>query len=210
MLGYNLVCFVAFLVLLYWLARSVWNDRWAALFTLGVALLHPLTFAYTLYLKDADMLCLVTGVLAVVYGYFVAPPERMSVRRAIVLGTLLGWLFLDRPNVGGGFVLYFGLVVVRRVWRGRADLGAVLRTVATRELLVFVVAAAWCAPFAIHSMAEWGSPFFTANAAYQTPLGTRFAMDTDTWYKYSEPGHLVTLGSPHDGSWLERSSAATL
>lgn len=196
-IGYNLICFVGFYTLLYWLARRMWRDRWAALATLGLALLHPLAYVYPLFMKDADMLALTAGVIAVAYRYYSRPPEQMTWMLGLLWGTLLAWLFLDRPNVGGAFTLYFGLIVARRIWvvRKELGLGRALRAIAGREAMVFVAFAVWCAPFVIHSLSEWGSPFFTANAMYQMPLGTRFAMDTDTWYKYSEPGQLPTFGT---------------
>jgi len=195
-LGYNLICFVALMVMIYWLTRSVWNDRWAGLFALLVALSHPLTYVY-LFLKDGDMMLLTTGLLAVFFGWFRRPSEAMSWKRAVVAGTLLAWLLLDRPNIGGGFILYFGFVVARRLWRvSRADgLWAAARSFIRSEGIAFAVMALWCLPFVIHSMSEWGSPFFSANAMYQEPLGTRFAMDTDTWWKYSEPGHVLSFGT---------------
>ncbi|HEY2735982.1 MAG TPA: hypothetical protein VGI70_18420, partial [Polyangiales bacterium] len=69
----------------------------------------------------------------------------------------------------------------------------VIRRFAPRELLALGIAFVWCVPFMIQSLREWGSPLFSANGMYQVPLGTRFAMGTDTWYKYTEPGHLPTL-----------------
>jgi hypothetical protein len=194
-LGYNLLTFVGFLVLLYWLTRVIWNDKWPAVFALGIALLHPTTYLY-LYLKDADMMLLTTGVLLCFYRYF-QRPERMTHVRAIVMGTALAWLMLDRPNIGGGFILCFGALVLLRVLKLRREkrlLGA-LREVTFNEGTVFVAIVVWCLPFVIYSLSEWGTPFFSANALYQTPLGTRFAMNTDTWWKYSEPGHPVTLGT---------------
>ncbi len=202
-LGYNLICFVALMVMIYWLTRSVWNDRWAALFALLIALAHPLTYVY-LYLKDGDMMLLTTGLLAVFFGWF-RQGAVMSWKRALVAGTLLGWLLLDRPNIGGGFILYFSFTVARRLWRlwRTEGLRAAARSFVRSEGIAFAVMVLWCLPFVIHSMSEWGSPFFSANAMYQEPLGTRFAMDTDTWWKYSEPGHPLSLGvlidkAPHE------------
>jgi len=193
-LAYNLICFVGFMVLLYWLVRSVWGDRWSALFAICIALLHPLTYIY-LYLKDADMMLLTTAVMAVLWLDFSRPQQRISWKLAAATGTLLGWLYLARPNIGAGFVLFFALRVLARVWRGRRTLGATLKDVLRHEGIVAGLFVAWCLPYVIHSMSEWGSPFFSANAIYQLPLGTRYAMDTDTWWKYSEPGHVVTVGS---------------
>ncbi len=198
-LAYNLICFVGFMVLLYWLVRSVWNDRWSALFAVCIALLHPLTYIY-LYLKDADMMLLTTGVMAVFWLDFSQPDKRMSWKLAAVTGTLLAWLYLARPNIGAGFILFFALRVLGRLWRGRRDLGATFADVLKHEGIVTGAFVAWCLPYVIHSMSEWGSPFFSANAIYQLPLGTKYAMDTDTWWKYSEPGHLVTLGTLIDNA----------
>ena len=192
---YNLLTFVGFLVLLYWLTRVVWDDKWPAVFALGLALLHPTTYLY-LYLKDADMMLLTTGVMLFLYRYF-QRSERMPYLRSIAMGTVMAWLLLDRPNIGGGFILCFGIIALGRILRLRRDAGLVgaVREVALNEGIVFAAIAAWCLPFIIHSLSEWGTPFFSANALYQTPLGTRFAMNTDTWWKYSEPGHPVTLGT---------------
>ena len=195
-LGYNLICFIVLMVLVYWLARAVWNDKWAGLFALLVASAHPLTYVY-LYLKDGDMLVLTTGLLAAFYGHFRKGDAAMSWRRALVVGTLLAWLILARPNIGGGFLVYFAATIVRRlfrVWRAEGA-GAALRSFARHEGVAAAAVVAWSLPFIIHSLSEWGTPFFSANAMYQEPLGTRFAMDTDTWWKYSEPGHMPTLGS---------------
>ncbi|MCE9576989.1 MAG: hypothetical protein K8W52_27835 [Deltaproteobacteria bacterium] len=200
-LGYNLICFIGFLVMLYWLSRTVWNDRWSATFTLTIALLHPLTYVY-LYLKDGDMMLLTTGVLAGLWRYFERPPDELSWKRALGLGTLMGWLYLARPNIGSPFILYFGVIILRRLWttwRARG-LGAAIKSVARREGIVVAAIAAWCLPFVIHSLSEWGQPFFSANAIYQQPLGTRFSMGTDTWWKYSDPNQAMTLRTLIDGA----------
>jgi hypothetical protein len=212
---YNLICFVGFLVILYQLTRTIWGQRWSGLFAVGLALLHPYTYVY-LYLKDADMLLLTTALLALLYRYFSAPPETASRPLAIGLGTLLAWTFLNRPNLGAPFVLLFGFVALRRWWRRKQDVGGsnAFREYALREGLVFLVAATWLMPFVIHSMTEWGSPLFSANNMYQLPLGTRFGMGTDTWWKYTEPGKPITLAtiaygdsaqliSKFTSSWIE-------
>jgi hypothetical protein len=200
-LGYNLICFVGFFVLLYWLVRTVWNDRWAAVFAVTLALLHPLTYVY-LYLKDADMLLLTTGVLACFWRYFERPASELSWKRALGLGTLLGWLYLARPNIGSAFILYLGLVMLRRLWIERRERGLVraIGAVARREGVVVAALLLWCLPFVIHSLSEWGQPFFSANAIYQRPLGTRFSMGTDTWWKYSDPSFGITLQTLIDGA----------
>jgi hypothetical protein len=192
---YNLLCWIGFLVVLYRLASTVWGDRYSALCTLGLALLHPYTYMY-LYWKDADMLLLAAGCLAVMYRYFRQPPEETSWKQMVLLGTLLAWSFLSRPNVGGSFMIFFAAVALRRAWRhSRAtDLKTAVRALARRELIAGAAAIAWCLPFMIHAYSTWGSPLFSANGIYQLPLGTRFGMGTDTWWKYTEPHHAITLG----------------
>ena len=192
---YNLICFVAFLVLLYRLTREVWGERYAAVFAVGLALLHPYTYVY-LYWKDSDMLALTAACLIAMYRYFRLPPGGLGWRGALWLGTLFGWSFLARPNLGGSFIIFFALVALHRLWtsRGSPGLGPTLRDLLKREGLVALAVIAWVLPFAIHSMSEWGSPLFSANGIYQLPLGTRFGMGTDTWWKYTEPGHPITLG----------------
>jgi hypothetical protein len=199
---YNLACFSGFLVLLYHCGRSLWGDRYAGLLAVAAALLHPYTFMF-LYWKDGDMLLLTTASMALLYRYFRTPAGEMTRRLAIGLGTLLAWLFLSRPNLGAPFVLVFGLVALSRIWRAVREVGsrAALRSHAARELLVLVAALAWVLPFVVHSLREWGQPLFSANNLYQLPLGTRFGMGTDTWWKYTEPGHTPTLGMLiHDGT----------
>lgn len=193
---YNLICFVGFLVILYQLTRTIWGQRWSALFAVALALLHPYTYVY-LYLKDADMLLLTVALMALLYRYFSTPRESMSKPLAFGLGTLLAWTFLSRPNLGAPFVLLFGIVAVRRWWQYKQSVGtsSALREYALREGLAFIVAAAWLVPFVVHSMSEWGSPLFSANNMYQLPLGTRFGMGTDTWWKYTEPGQSITLAT---------------
>lgn len=192
---YNILCFVGFLVVLYRLTQVVWHERWSALLAVGLALLHPYTFVY-LYLKDADMLLLVAVALLLLYRYL-ARPEATSKPLALGIGTILAWLFLSRPNLGAPFIVYYAVVAVRRWWLvGRdAGWGQALRDLMPREGLALIVGGLWCLPFVIHSFREWGSPLFSANNLYQLPLGTRFAMGTDTWWKYTEPGHPITLAT---------------
>jgi hypothetical protein len=193
---YNLICFVAFLALLYYLARTVFDDRYAGMLAVTLALLHPYTFMF-LYWKDGDMLLLTTAAMALLYRYFQLPAGTMSSKLAIGLGTVLAFLFLSRPNLGAPFILFFGIVALRRWLGARKHLGtkASLKQYLPRECLVLIAALVWCIPFVIQSMAEWGQPLFSANNLYQLPLGTRYGMGTDTWWKYTEPGHMVTLGS---------------
>jgi hypothetical protein len=201
-LVYALLCFIGFLILLYHCGRSLWDDRYAGLLAVALALLHPYTFMF-LYWKDADMLLLTTACMAMLYRYFRLPAGEMTRRFAVGLGTLLAWLFLSRPNLGAPFVLAFGLVTLSRIWRAAREAGAAaaIRRHLGRELLVLFAALVWVLPFAVHSLRVWGSPLFSANNLYQLPLGTRFSMGTDTWWKYTEPGHTPTLGVlMHDGT----------
>src|SRR5262249_55670590 len=96
-LVYNLACFVAFLVVLYRCASSLWNDRYAGLFAVAVAMLHPYTFMF-LYWKDSDMLLLTTAAIALLYRYVRLSAGEMTWRFAVALGTVFAWLFLSRPN----------------------------------------------------------------------------------------------------------------
>ncbi|TMQ10537.1 MAG: hypothetical protein E6J91_26080, partial [Deltaproteobacteria bacterium] len=195
-LVYALLCFVGFLILLYFCGRTLWDDRYAALLAVALALLHPYTFMF-LYWKDADMLLLTTACMALLYRYFRLAPGELGWRLALALGTLLAWLFLSRPNLGAPFVLVFGLVALSRIWRAARDAGVVgaLRRHIGRELLVMGTSLAWVLPFVVPSLRAWGRPLFSANSLYQLPLGTRFSMGTDTWWKYTEPGHTPTIGS---------------
>lgn len=195
-LVYNLLCFVAFLVILFRLTQAVFGQRWSAMFAVTLALLHPYTYVY-LYLKDADMLLLTVGVMALLFRYFRAPLKTMSIPLALGIGTLLAWTFLNRPNLGAPFALLFGIIAIRRFWLHRKDVGThqALRDYALREGLALGVAALWLVPFVIHSMSEWGAPLFSANNMYQLPLGTRYGMGTDTWWKYTEPGKTITLST---------------
>ena len=193
-LVYNLLCFTGFCVALFWLTRRVWGESWSAMLAVSVALLHPYTYIF-LYLKDADMLLLVTLLLGWLHRYFEAP-EKLSKKAAVVLGTLLAWTFLARPNLGAPIILFFVVMALRLWWR-RGKLigkGAALREHLLREGVAGLAIFLWILPFMIHSMSQWGSPLFSANNLYQLPLGTRFGMGTDTWWKYTEPGHPITLG----------------
>jgi len=199
---YNLLCFIGFLILLYHCGRSLWDDRYAGVLAVTIALLHPYTYQF-LYWKDGDMLLLTTANMAMLYRYFRQPVGAMTWKFAVGLGTLLAWLFLSRPNLGAPLLVVFGVVTVSRLWRAARTrgLGVALRAHAPGELLVLATALAWVAPFVVYSMKEWGQPLFSANNLYQLPLGTRFGMGTDTWWKYTEPGHTPTLGTLlHDGT----------
>ena len=194
-LVYNALFFIAFIVLLYHTTRSIWGDRYAALFAAAIPLLHPYTYMY-LYWKDGDMLFLSTACIALFVTYFRAPPGTMSRRFAIGFGTVLAFVFLSRPNQGAPILLALGASIVHRLWvsgRARGFAGA-LKHHLQHELLIPLAVLLWCLPFMVHSMSEWGTPLFSANNLYQLPLGTRYGMGTDTWWKYTEPGQLPTLG----------------
>jgi hypothetical protein len=192
---YNLLFFVGFLVLLYKTSESIWEDRYAGLFAVTIALLHPYTYMF-LYWKDGDMLFLTTACIALLVRYYRQPAGTISRWFALGLGTSLAFLFLARPNLGLPFLLFIGIDILRRLWRTRRERGLsqALKHHLQRELLIPATVLLWCVPFIIHSLSEWGQPLFSANNLYQLPLGTRYGMGTDTWWKYTEPGHIPTLG----------------
>ncbi len=215
---YNGLMFVAYLVVLFALGRSIWGERAAALLAVALALAHPYTYRF-LYFKDADSQLLATATFLALHHFLARPAHTTSRRLRIALGTLLGLTFLARPNVGAAFALALAFFGLRGAWRGRGDGGrVVLRQLLTGYGVVAAVMIAWTLPFAIDSLREWGTPFFSANNIYQLPLGTRFGMGTDTWWKYSEPGHTLSLAemwraAPDDmrlkltTSWLETARA---
>lgn len=215
---YNAVMFVAFLLVLYALGRAIWGERAAALLAVALALAHPYTYRF-LYFKDADSQLLATATFLALYHFLSGPAHTASRRLRIGLGTLLGLTFLARPNVGAAFALALAFFGLRAAWRDRADgARAVLRKLLIGYGVVAAVMIAWTIPFAIDSLREWGTPFFSANNLYQLPLGTRFGMGTDTWWKYNEPGHTLSLAemwraAPDDmrlkltTSWLETARA---
>jgi hypothetical protein len=192
---YNLLFFVGFMVLLYSTTKSIWGDKYSALFAVTIALLHPYTYMF-LYWKDGDMLFLTTACIALAIRYYREPAGTLSRKAALGFGTSLAFLFLARPNLGLPFLLFVGVSILRRMWVTRRERGTVgsLKHHLQRELLIPAAVIVWCIPFVIHSMTEWGAPLFSANNLYQLPLGTRYGMGTDTWWKYTEPGHIPTLG----------------
>jgi len=194
-LVYNLIFWIAFLVLLYRTASKIWDDRYAGVFAVTLALLHPYTFVF-LYWKDGDMLFLTTACIALLVRYYEAPPARLTRKFAVGLGTLLAFLFLARPNLGVAFLLFIGVSILRRIWvtRRTAGVWGAVKRHAQCELLIPLTVILWCLPFIFHTMSEWGQPLFSANNLYQLPLGTRYGMGTDTWWKYTEPGQLPTFG----------------
>lgn len=212
---YNILFFVAFLAMLYVTASKIWDNRYAGLFAVTAALLHPYTFMY-LYWKDGDMLFLSTVAIALFTHYYRTPPGTIKRLTAVGFGTVLAFLFLARPNLGVPLLLVVGVGILRRLWASRElrGVGGSIKHHLGRELLIPVTVLLWCLPFILHSMSEWGKPLFSANNLYQLPLGTRFGMGTDTWWKYTEPGQLPTLGllaraagteliSKFTSSWIE-------
>ena len=192
---YNILFFVAFVLVLYATSTVVWGDRYAGLFTVTIALVHPYTWMF-LYWKDGDMLLLSTAAIGAFVKYFRTPPGQLSRLFTVGFATLLAFVFLARPNLGLPFILVVGGSILLRLWGSRKQLGlgGSLKLHASRELLIPVVVFLWCLPFILHTMAEWGQPLFSANNLYQLPLGTRYGMGTDTWWKYTEPGQIPTLG----------------
>lgn len=192
---YNYLTFGGFALCLFAFARTVWRDRTAGLLALVLALMHPYTYVL-LYLKDADTALLATGFFFALFRWRLAPAHTASLGLRVTVGTLLGWSFLARPNVGAAFVIALAWIGLRDAWRTRTTDGwgpSARRLVATYAVPAIVMIA-WCLPFAITTMDEWGSPFWSANSTYQLPLGTRFGMGTDTWWKYIEPGQTLSLG----------------
>lgn len=187
---YNLLTFIGFLVLLYAFTRRVFDDRYAGLGAVTIALLHAYTFQF-LYWKDGDMLLLTTACMWGLWRYFAEPAGKTPWSIVVGLGTIYAFVFLARPNLGAPIIVFHAVVSGRRIYRAWRD--GDLVPVLKRELAIGGVVFVWCLPFMIHSMSEWGTPLFSANNMYQLPLGTRFGMGTDTWWKYSEPGHPVTL-----------------
>ena len=188
---YNLLAFVAFLVVLYVVTSKIFRDRYAGLFAVTLALVHHYTFQF-LYWKDGDMLLLTTACMWCLYRYFQEPLGQTPWKLVVGLGTIYAFVFLARPNLGAPIIVCHAVIALRRLWRARRE--GTLRDVLIREAAIAGVVFVWCLPFMIHSMSEWGAPLFSANNLYQLPLGTRFGMGTDTWWKYSEPGNMVTLG----------------
>jgi hypothetical protein len=197
-LVYNMLWFVAFAAVLYWFANRLWN-RYSAMAAVAVMLVHPYTYVF-LYSKDSDTLFIAMALVAFFYRYFAGPADRLSRLLYVGFGTMLAWAFLCRPNFGAPLVVVFGVAMIVRWWRLRREIGAgrALASIATREGVAFLVSALWLVPLVMHSMREWNTLFFSANGLYQLPLGTRFAMGTDTWWKYSDPSSTVSLGTVLD------------
>jgi hypothetical protein len=194
-IGYNLITFVLFLVALYVFVRRVTESKVGGGIAVTLALLHGHTYFF-LFMKDADMMLLAVLALSCFHRYFGTRLEDRSAGHMIWFGTVLGWSFLARPNVGAPFMavlLAVSLVGLVQAVR-RLGAGAALRRWAMTDAIAGAVAALWLLPFLIHTMAEWGSPFFSANGLYQPMLGTRFGMGTDTWWRYVPGGYDYSRG----------------
>jgi hypothetical protein len=191
---YNLIWFVGFLTFLYVFTRRLWGQRYSAVAAVGLALLHPVTYWYV-YMKDADMLLLMTACLLCFTHYAEKPLPSTSWKLSVMTGSVLALLFLSRPNLGAPLVLFYAALGVRWMVRSRRDVpvGAALRVVARTQGLAGAVFIAWCVPFAIHSLREWGTPMFSANGIYQVLLGTPYTMGTNPWWKYTDPAESLTV-----------------
>jgi hypothetical protein len=192
---YNLIVFVGFLTALYVLARRVTGSRAGGAIAVALALLHNHTYVF-LYMKDADMLLLAVFTLSCFQTYFARPFEARSTPQMAWFGTVLAWSFLARPNVGAPFMVALLPISVYHLIRAGRRLGAAtaVRKWLKTDLVAGVVAAAWLLPFMLHSLAEWGSPFFSVNGMYQPILGTRYGMGTDTWWRYLPRGFDYSVG----------------
>lgn len=212
-LVYNLVCFVGFLTFLYVFTRRLWGQRYSAVIAVGLALAHPVTYWYV-YMKDADMLLLMTACLLCFSHYAEKPLPSTTWRLSVATGSVLALLFLSRPNLGAPLVLFYALLGARWMWRSRKEmalLGAA-RVVLRTQGLAGVVFVGWCVPFVIHSLSEWGTPIFSANGIYQVVFGTPYSMGTNPWWKYTDPEQPLTvpwliqqvpgaIGSKFTSSW---------
>lgn len=182
---YNLIAFVAFLTALYVLTKRLSGSKVGGAIAVSLALLHNYTYLF-LFVKDADMLLLSTLALLCFHRYFSTPFEQRSPVAMAWFGTVLAWAFLARPNLGTPFVLALLVVSVRELVRASRSLGLAeaLRIWVKTDVVAGIAAAIWVAPFVIHNLQEWGSPFFSTNGIYQPMLGTRYAMNTDNWWHY--------------------------
>lgn len=182
---YNLITFVVFLTALYVFARRITGSRVGGALAVGLSLVHAQTYVF-LFMKDADMLMLAVFTLSCFHAYLSRPLEARSTRQMIWFGTVLAWSFLSRPNVGAPFMVALLVVSLMELARGVRRLGGgpALARWARTDVVAGAVATLWLLPFLIHTLAAWGSPFFSANGLYQPALGTRFGMGTDTWWRY--------------------------
>lgn len=191
---YNALWFTALWVFLYWCGKAIFGSRYVSIAAIAVALLHPHTWVL-LYLKDSDTLLLTALVIAGIWKLEISE-GRTSKWTIAGLGTAMGWLFLARPNVGLPFMAFCGvLTIIAMLRERRGGVAKVFRAGVDSYLLVGLVALVWAIPFMAHNLSEWGSPLFSSNGIYQMPLGTRFAMETDTWWKYGPPGSQLSFQS---------------
>lgn len=192
---YNLVTFVLFLTALFVLARRLTGGALGGALAVALALLHSQTYVF-LFMKDADMLWLAVLTMACFDAYLRRDASERTGRQLAWFGTVLAWSFLSRPNVAVPFMVALALVslvgLVRGL-RGRPGGTAPARWLRT-DLIALLVAAAWIAPFIAYNLHAWGKPMFSANSLYQPPLGTRFGMGTDTWWRYLPADYDYSLG----------------
>jgi hypothetical protein len=191
---YNIIAFTLLLTLIYRLSLSIFKNHYSGVIAVTVALLHSSTW-FLLYQKDADTVALTVGALIALIRWLDTPREQRA-RWALVLGTLMAWLFLARPNVGMPFMLYlaFGLlqwIRDREGLQGQDKLRAILRVYGA----LAGAFALWTLPYAVYTTVVWGSPFFSANSLYQLPLGTRLSLGGDTWWKYYGPDRVLAFST---------------
>lgn len=193
---YNLLTFVLFLTALYMFVARVTKSRAGGAIAVVLALLHGHTYFF-LFMKDADMMLLAVLAFDGFERFFATPMQERSPWRMAWFGTVLGWSFLSRPNVGAPLLVALAVAsligLVRELRRDHP--GVVFKQWARADLVAGAVAAAWLVPLLIHTVSEWGSPFFSANSLYQGILGTRFGMNTDTWWRYVPPAMDLSLGN---------------
>lgn len=192
---YNLVTFVALFAALYVFARRVTGSRAGGAIAVVLGLLHGWTYVF-LYMKDADMLLLAVLAMSGFHRWLARPLEERRPAPMIWFGTVLAWSFLARPNVGAPFLVALLVLSLAGLYRAIRRLGAAraLAAWARADLIAGGVAALWLVPFLVHTLAAWGSPFFSANGLYQPILGTRYGMGTDTWWRYLPPGFDHSVG----------------
>ncbi|MGE3546273.1 MAG: hypothetical protein AB7L28_20270, partial [Kofleriaceae bacterium] len=192
---YNIIAFTILIILIYRLSLAIFRDHYSGLLAVMFALLH--TGAYLLlYQKDADSVALTVGTLLALIRWLDTPRDQ-RVRWSLVLGTVLAWLFLARPNVGLPLVVFMGVELFRWIRDRDAELQGPARTRAMVRVYGALAGAfiVWTLPYAIYSWATWGSPFFSANSLYQLPLGTRLSLGGDTWWKYYGPDRVLAFWS---------------
>lgn len=188
---YNILAFTILMILIYRLSLSIFGSHRSGLFAVTAALLHSGTY-YLLYQKDADSVALTVGLLIALIKWVDTPRER-RLRLTPLLGTLLAWLFLARPNVAVPVLVYLLFELIR--WaRDRSESADKLRVMARTYGALAAAFAVWTLPYAIYTWATWGSPFFSANSLYQLPLGTRLSLGGDTWWKYYGPDRVLSFG----------------